>query len=208
MNKGLNTLFPTPVWLAERADDGLSRCLAEAIHDIEAGDHAFDSAAYPHGYSSYLSRIPLTRDTRFQSITEWVLDQAKQFLLQAGVRKSPTLRLQVHDLFCNINRRHAIHGPHRHECSDLSAVYYVTANPSSAPFVMTSPLEPLHMYTRAALYHEDSLMLNDQHAVQPSSGRLLIFPSWLLHEVQPQRCDEERISLAFNLGLVEEADRP
>lgn len=35
----------------------------------------------------------------------------------------------------------------------------------------------------------------------PQSGRLLIFPSWLLHAVQAYEGDAVRISIAFNLSL-------
>lgn len=35
----------------------------------------------------------------------------------------------------------------------------------------------------------------------PRNGRLLIFPSWLLHAVQPYEGDARRISIAFNLSL-------
>lgn len=37
--------------------------------------------------------------------------------------------------------------------------------------------------------------------VFPRSGQLLIFPSWLLHAVQPYEGDGRRISVAFNLSL-------
>ena len=36
--------------------------------------------------------------------------------------------------------------------------------------------------------------------VQPLEGALLIFPSWLNHEVSINLSDEERISLAFNIS--------
>lgn len=35
----------------------------------------------------------------------------------------------------------------------------------------------------------------------PQSGRMLIFPSWLMHAVQAYEGDAQRISIAFNLSL-------
>ena len=35
----------------------------------------------------------------------------------------------------------------------------------------------------------------------PKAGRLVLFPSWLLHQVRPYRGTAERISIAFNLSL-------
>ncbi len=37
--------------------------------------------------------------------------------------------------------------------------------------------------------------------VQPKAGRLVMFPSWLLHQVRPYRGDAARISIAFNLTV-------
>ena len=38
-------------------------------------------------------------------------------------------------------------------------------------------------------------------AVIPKAGRLVMFPSWLLHQVRPYRGNSERISVAFNLTV-------
>lgn len=35
--------------------------------------------------------------------------------------------------------------------------------------------------------------------IQPQVGDLLLFPSWLPHEVAATACDEPRISIAFNM---------
>ena len=38
-------------------------------------------------------------------------------------------------------------------------------------------------------------------SVRPRTGRLVMFPAWLLHQVRPYRGGAERISIAFNLSL-------
>ena len=37
---------------------------------------------------------------------------------------------------------------------------------------------------------------------KPKTGRLVIFPANLVHSVEAGDCDEDRISVAFNIGLV------
>jgi hypothetical protein len=37
--------------------------------------------------------------------------------------------------------------------------------------------------------------------VPPRSGRLVLFPSWILHQVRPYRGHAERVSIALNLSL-------
>jgi uncharacterized protein (TIGR02466 family) len=202
--QGLQLLFPTPVWEANIGDDKINKLLKSAIYDIEKNDTSFKQEFYPCAYSSYINKIPLTKDIRFKDITLRVLGEAKKFLAAVNMKKNPhlSLSLQVHDLFCNINRKYSFHGPHRHEDSDLSAVYYVDTNAKSSPFVVHNPIEPLLMHTRDVLYEENSPMIQGTQTIQPQTGKVLIFPSWLMHEVRQQLVDQDRISIAFNLEIV------
>ena len=39
-------------------------------------------------------------------------------------------------------------------------------------------------------------------SVEPELGKLIIFPSWLVHYVQNNLDDSDRISIAFNIELT------
>ena len=41
-------------------------------------------------------------------------------------------------------------------------------------------------------------------SVTPEVGKLIIFPSWLVHYVEPNLDDSDRISMAFNITVVED----
>jgi uncharacterized protein (TIGR02466 family) len=45
------------------------------------------------------------------------------------------------------------------------------------------------------------LKAGSNEPVIPKAGRLVMFPSWLLHQVRPYRGNAERISIAFNLTV-------
>jgi hypothetical protein len=45
------------------------------------------------------------------------------------------------------------------------------------------------------------LSVGANETVPPKSGRLVMFPAWMLHQVRPYRGSAERISIAFNLSL-------
>ena len=45
------------------------------------------------------------------------------------------------------------------------------------------------------------LSVGANETVPPRTGRLVMFPAWLLHQVRPYRGGAERISIAFNLSL-------
>ena len=46
-----------------------------------------------------------------------------------------------------------------------------------------------------------SLSAGATEKVQPTAGRMVIFPAWLLHQVLPYRGNAEPISIAFNLTV-------
>ena len=46
-----------------------------------------------------------------------------------------------------------------------------------------------------------SLSAGATEKVQPTAGRMVIFPASLLHQVLPYRGNAERISIAFNLTV-------
>ena len=36
--------------------------------------------------------------------------------------------------------------------------------------------------------------------IEPQEGMIMFFPSWLEHDVEPSKSDEDRISIAFNVS--------
>lgn len=78
------------------------------------------------------------------------------------------------------------HLPHTHPENALSAVYYVSVPDDAGPIIFSDPRGPLPPFDNTV-------------TVFPKAGDLLIFPSWLLHQVGPTRGLQERISIAFNI---------
>jgi hypothetical protein len=48
----------------------------------------------------------------------------------------------------------------------------------------------------------DGLSVGAAETILPRPGLLVLFPSWLFHQVRPYRGTGLRISLAFNLGVA------
>ena len=57
------------------------------------------------------------------------------------------------------------------------------------------------MYAPQLAYGSAGLSVGANETVRPKSGRLVMFPAWLLHQVRPYRGTARRISIAFNLSL-------
>ena len=91
---------------------------------------------------------------------------------------------------------------HSHPNSIISGVYYVDTTKKCAPIIFSKP----HMYPNITFQNiqlaysgENKNQYNtDYYGVNPIPGDLLMFPSWLEHEVLEQGSEHDRISLAFN----------
>ena len=57
------------------------------------------------------------------------------------------------------------------------------------------------MYAPHLAFGSAGLSVGANEMIRPRSGRLVMFPSWLLHQVRPYAGKAVRISIAFNLSL-------
>ena len=85
------------------------------------------------------------------------------------------------------------HGSHNHPRSLISGTYYPQADLSSTKIMYDNPWGPQLMH--------DSIDMNIiAHTVQPKTGDMMLWPSWLYHRVPPQRqTDVPRIAISFNV---------
>ena len=98
------------------------------------------------------------------------------------------------------------HHEHRHSNSFISGVFYVSADDS---YDQISFINPLLLDRDLVLGKGQSNCFNSEEWHYPvKTGRLVLFPSYQHHFVQPLKGDKNRISLAFNVipcGSIGEA---
>ena len=83
---------------------------------------------------------------------------------------------------------------HRHEGSVLSGAFYLKVDNDSVPLRFKSPLLP---YKMNDMYQRmDNQYASTGVMLKPSNGQLVLFPSWLEHETDPE-CGE-RCVISFN----------
>lgn len=89
----------------------------------------------------------------------------------------------------------ATHPRHQHGISGISGVYWVRANEGAGPLLFYNP-DPILDYVAA----DD--MFNPYRSTFyeyiPQKGKMLLFPSYLHHEVMPSAPEVIRTTIAFN----------
>lgn len=118
----------------------------------------------------------------------------------------PTLqRLHIADsTWFHVTRRGGHFGLHNHPMATWSGVYCVSSggdapgHPNSGLLHFVNPHATSNMYMDGSVVHMRRPYSTSPHHFRLQPGQLVLFPSWLLHEVLPFHGDGERITVAFN----------
>ncbi len=113
------------------------------------------------------------------------------------------------NMWANVNR--AGHGNefHSHAGSFWSAVYYVDdggigADPGlggELEFMDPRGVAPAMYAPQFTFAVPGGLSSGASETMPPRTGRMVMFPAWLLHAVRPYRGRDTRVSIALNLSL-------
>jgi uncharacterized protein (TIGR02466 family) len=184
-------LFPTLLYQAD-LDPGLLDDLAHSIRtlasDDEAGMRWSREHLYP-GYTSYASLDDLPRrDPAFGDLARFLARHARSFAGELGWEARPRLD----SLWANLLKAGGRHSGHIHPHSVLSGTFYVEVPADAGAIRFEDPRLPLMM---AAPTRPDLFV-----TVQPRPGLLLMWESWLRHEVLPGSGRGDRLSLSFNFA--------
>ncbi len=102
------------------------------------------------------------------------------------------------NMWANINPPGGYNRPHTHPNSLWSGVYYVKAPINSGHLKIEDP-KPCNLISRPRRKQgELPRHLWSEVHFEPIAGRLIMFPSWLNHCVDPNKSNDIRISVSFN----------
>lgn len=203
MAKNIEVLFPTYVYRSSLAG---SRRLNSRLEGEIIGmlDHdkvglKWSRGHYRKGYTSFGSSQQLHKTSEtFSELMTQIRPHVDKFLKQLRWQIAPQ-ELQVSNCWANAMGRGSRHPMHTHPRCMISGVYYINAPKGSAPFVVEDPRTDFYM---AVPMRAAGAPRRDQRqvALQPRAGDLILFESWLKHEVPEHFAKEPRLSVAFNFS--------
>jgi uncharacterized protein (TIGR02466 family) len=126
-----------------------------------------------------------------------VLSASEDICQYLNVR--PNLNLKMKEFWINVNPTGSRNKMHDHPASVFSAVYYVQANDNSGDIGFGNPSQMTEFWWRSIVdqRHHNTLIVK----YKPITGKLIVFPSWLVHFVEPNKHKSDRISIAFNMAF-------
>ncbi|HEX3363628.1 TIGR02466 family protein [Phenylobacterium sp.] len=200
------SLFATPVYEASlsthRSFENFRSELEDACQMLAAEDAAGRAWCKANGYGGYTSYASLddlpTRASVFGEL-KTLLDRHARTFAEALSFDLKGGRLKLDSLWVNILKPGAAHSGHIHPHSAISGTVYVATPPGASALKLEDPRLPLMM---AAPPRRTDAPESAQTFVylQPEPGTILMWESWLRHEVPANRARAERISISFNYG--------
>lgn len=199
------SLFVTRLYRANLSEFGDSldsaeleqSCLSIA-EDDEAGQQWCDDNDFP-GYTSYASlndlrwRFPIFEDL-VKLLDKHVTAFVEDLEFDLGEKE-----IKLDSMWINILPEGGIHTSHLHPHSVISGTTYVSVPQKANKIKFEDPRHSMMMAapTRKAKAREE---MRSFVYVEPELGDVLLWESWLRHEVPMNMSEEERISVSFNYG--------
>ncbi len=199
----IDSLFVTRLYRAHLSEHGPkidpdemeNSCLVIA-EDDEAGQDWCEENGYP-GYTSYASltdlpwRFPIFADL-VKSLDAHVAAFAKDLELNLDGRD-----LKLEDLWINILPEGGTHASHIHPHSVISGTTYVSMPDGASALKLEDPRSAM-MMAHPPRNKDARQELRTFVYQAPKVGELLLWESFIRHEVPLNMAEEERISVSFN----------
>ena len=198
----IELLFSTPIYLAKLSEVGkidmleIEKSCWSIAQEDEAGKKWCEDNNYP-GYTSYASLSDLTwRSPIFLDLKKLLDLHIERFSAELDFNlESRDLKLE--DIWINILAEGGNHSAHLHPNSVISGTIYISMPPKTSAIKFEDPKLPMMMAAPSRIVNAKEY-LKPFIYINPLVGQILLWESWLRHEVPTNMSSEERISISFN----------
>lgn len=197
--------FPTRIYCEPLQKNGLARLNADLmdecrrLRDFDGAGRRWSAKNYPGGYTSYASMNELHHFSSTFADLETKLTRHVRAFARALEMDLRGRSIRMTDCWVNIMPPTAAHSLHLHPLSFISGTYYV-ATPKGCPGLKFEDPR-LSKFMAAPPKLPSAKPANRMHITYPAeAGHVILFESWLRHEVAANRVDDERISISFNFN--------
>ena len=203
----IRSLFVTRLYRAALSELGKAPDASELeascysiAEDDEAGQAWCEENGYP-GYTSYASLTDL--GWRFPIFADLValLDKHVAAFAEDLEFDLDGRELKLEDIWINILPEGGSHASHIHPHSVISGTTYVAMPDGASALKLEDPRSAMMMAAPARKKDAREEMRSFIYAT-PKVGDVLLWESWLRHEVPMNMSEEDRISVSFNYGWV------
>ena len=188
MNREL--FFPTPIYIKDVGSPAFNQKLEQ---DIIAWSNR-DKGIKRTNVNGWHSTSDMADYPEYKELVNILFQAQRDIYKEEHLDSEPFLG----NMWANINPPGGYNRPHMHPNSLWSGVYYIKTPKNCGHLKVEDPKSVDLMYMpRRKDGPLESYLWREVH-FEPIAGRLIMFPSWLNHCVDPNQSDDIRISVSFN----------
>ena len=182
--------FPTPIYIADIKHPTLNQ---ELERDILAWSNK-DKGITRTNIKGWHSDTNMNELPEYAKLVDMLYSAQRTIYDQEYYESEPFLG----NMWANINPPGGSNRAHIHPNFLWSGVYYVKAPQNSGQLKIEDPRSVALMSRPRQKDVPKPDRLWREHHYEPKTGRLIMFPSWLNHCVDPNNSNDIRISVSFN----------
>lgn len=190
-------LQKSPATLARLNTELADEC--RKLREFDTAGRKWSAQNYPGGYTSYASMNELHRfSSTFTGLEKKLTAHVRAFArtLDMDLRGRS---VRMTDCWVNIMPESTAHSLHLHPLSFISGTYYVVTPRGCPGLKFEDPR--LSKFMAAPPKLPSARPAHRPHITYPAeAGNVILFESWLRHEVAANRVPDERISISFNFN--------
>ncbi len=187
-------LFPTIIYIKDLPNPNELNSYLEK-HIVEWSKN--DPGVKKTNVNGWHSQTDMNQRKEYEPLIQELFQMQNEIIQEERLNIQPKLG----NMWANINYKEGFNQSHIHPNSLFSGVYYVKAQPNSGRLHVMDPrpgaqhiMPPRKEGKLSREFWRDSYY-------EAISGRLIMFPSWLWHKVEPNQSNDIRISVSFNFIL-------
>ena len=153
-----------------------------------------DKGVSKTNYKGWHSTTDMGQKPEYQQLVTELLRMQKEIYDNEHIDRHARLG----NMWANINPTDGMNQPHIHPNSLFSGVYYVKSQPNAGRLKIYDPRPGVQFIMPARKPGNPGRDMWRDANIEPVVGRIIMFPAWLWHSVEPNKSNDLRISVSFN----------
>ena len=182
--------FPTPIYILDIKNKNLN---IELERDIIKWMNE-DNGIIRTNVKGWHSTTNMHEKQEFKKLVNALYEAQNKIYIEEHLDSEPFLG----NMWANVNPPGGMNRAHQHPNSLWSGVYYVKAPENSGDLKIDDPRNCASMIRPRQKEGKLPSRLYRETHYKPVTGRCIMFPSWLMHCVDPNESNDIRISVSFN----------
>lgn len=187
-NAYLFGLFPVPILeytVSKEIADNAEKIFLEKESLLKKMDHC---------YGDFYSEKIIDLEKDIPDLLKKILECKDNFFNATGINTSGYIQSWTQDY----KDEGQNHPKHNHGINGISGVYWIRANDNASELCFYNPNKLIDYIS----YSQKTPFNFPSHKIKPQKGKIVLFPSYLDHEVMPSPANTIRTTIAFNFPLM------